>query len=134
MDDYRKALEQLAADPHIDRYRELCDDSSPNVEIRDAWRAKIVRKASGIRDPRPPSVLAQAGTLARAGISAVDAAIHGESPIVGETEGNRRLAICQSNVCGQYDAAQIKCLACGCWLNWKTRLACEHCPLPEPLW
>ncbi len=51
---------------------------------------------------------------------------------VNATEQERRLTICQA--CEYFDAAQVQCRQCGCYLSLKVRLASEHCPLDPPKW
>src|SRR4051812_931458 len=50
---YREALDALGDDPHVWRYRELTDDAFHDPIVRDAWRARIVRMATGQPDPSP---------------------------------------------------------------------------------
>jgi hypothetical protein len=65
-----------------------------------------------------------------------------------EEIAKERLALCQSNVCGMYDAdgsseravqkGQPACAGCGCNLDYKTRCMSCHCHLQDigehPLW
>lgn len=65
-----------------------------------------------------------------------------------EEIANERLAICQSNICGYYDAdgsseravvkGKASCAGCGCALEFKTRCLSCHCHLQDeqqhPLW
>lgn len=54
--DYPHALDALGAHPHAWRYRQLCDDST-DIERRDAYRALVVRLATGAPlDPAPVRV------------------------------------------------------------------------------
>jgi hypothetical protein len=65
-----------------------------------------------------------------------------------EEIAQERMAICESNICGLFDAdgssekAAVKgsaaCAGCGCKLEWKTRAMASYCYLKDmgdhPLW
>jgi hypothetical protein len=44
---YRDALDLLASDPHVWRYREMTADDYHDPIVRDAWRVRLVREATG---------------------------------------------------------------------------------------
>ncbi len=62
-------------------------------------------------------------------------------PVRSDDEVASVLAICQSNVCGHFNAKRSKCGLCGCPVNLnpgaqfnKARMATEGCPDDPPLW
>lgn len=65
-------------------------------------------------------------------VAAAGRAIASGFTTVSEDERDRRLLICMD--CELYDHTQERCRKCGCFGRWKTFLATEHCPLPEPKW
>lgn len=113
-----------------DRTQWLASDDNPDVEVREAWRTKLARKASG--EPEPAGIIQQAQNAVGALGRVASAAIHGQAITVSQEEQERRLAICVSNVCGQY--ADGKCKVCGCVAKWKAKIASEKCPLSPPFW
>jgi hypothetical protein len=46
-----EALSALTGHPHACRYRALCADAHPDIEARDAYRALVVRRATGRPGP-----------------------------------------------------------------------------------
>jgi hypothetical protein len=61
--------------------------------------------------------------------------VKGGGKITSPEEQARRLAICESNVCGKFKGG--RCTICGCHMKgWLAKVKGEdlHCPLPEPLW
>jgi hypothetical protein len=128
---WTEALESLALNAHVERYRRLCADSNADAESREAYRNLVVRKASGESKAQyPPAAIQLKSALSAIGGIAV-AAIKGEPIAVGDEDAARRLAICRSNTCGLYVAAEGRCKQCGCFTAYKTRLATEdgHCPV-----
>lgn len=77
-----------------------------------------------------PPVMTQAANLSRA---LWDWAVSGFA-MASEAEVKRRLAICEA--CEYFDPGPRRCkhLGCGCYLDAKTRMRSEHCPLPTPKW
>jgi hypothetical protein len=47
--------------------------------------------------------------------------------VSSKEEKERRLAICKE--CEFFQASPLKCRKCGCFLQLKTRLETEHCPI-----
>lgn len=45
----------------------------------------------------------------------------------GEKEQERRMEICNS--CPLFDKVQKRCTKCGCYMNFKTMLSSESCPI-----
>ncbi len=71
---------------------------------------------------QPPSLLSN---LAGAGVRVIQAVVKRERITVSDEEKERRLSICK--VCEFYRKG--RCLKCGCYINFKTRLETEHCPI-----
>jgi hypothetical protein len=70
-----------------------------------------------------PPLLEQAGNAIKAAAKFV--ANGGKK--VSDEEQARRLAICHA--CEFYDAKQVRCMKCACFVNLKSLLASEHCPI-----
>jgi hypothetical protein len=70
-----------------------------------------------------PGVFAQAANFAA---SLTHHALAG-FPKATDDERAARLEVCRA--CDRYDAAQVRCKECGCFLAAKTRWAAEACPL-----
>ncbi len=89
--------------------------------------------------PEPPPVQSDVegpGALRRVANFLKAAAKHvaAGAPKVSVEEASRRLAICETNVCGFYRDGVCQHPACGCTLIEKTRWATERCPLEPALW
>lgn len=122
-----EALDIVITRTKHERFRWLCSEDNPDIEQREAYRAQVMAMASGERLQYPP--------LWRQAVNAATAAgraIASGFASVSEDERDRRLLICMD--CEHYDHAQERCTKCGCFGRWKTFLATEHCPLPEPKW
>jgi hypothetical protein len=65
--------------------------------------------------------------LTGAALRVAKAAAAGEKIVVSALEQDRRLAICRG--CEFFVKAKASCSKCGCYLNLKTRLETEHCPI-----
>ena len=57
------------------------------------------------------------------------AAATGQKVVASKEEIERRLSICKA--CEFFEASPMKCRKCGCFLNLKTRLETEHCPIAK---
>lgn len=121
--DWTEALELVIARTKHEPYRALCDESHPN---HLAWRAKIVAKAEAMADPQYPSLIVQAGNVARAAGRVVAAIAKGDQVLAPEPVREQRLAICEA--CEFFDANQRRCTKCGCG-GLKVHLATERCPV-----
>jgi hypothetical protein len=75
-----------------------------------------------------PPLLTQARNLAGAVARFVASGLDVATPELR----SQRLAICRSDVCGQFVGG--RCKLCGCRLAAKVASAVEHCPLDPPLW
>lgn len=73
-----------------------------------------------------PSVVANATGAA---FRVARAAMKGEIVRASASEIDRRLAICKT--CEHFVDNPMKCRKCGCFLNLKTRLETEHCPIAK---
>ena len=71
-------------------------------------------------------------TQAKNVVKAVGQAIKNPTPVSKE-EQERRLGICKGTVdtpkCDFY--LNGRCLKCGCYVNWKSRLEAWHCPIQK---
>jgi hypothetical protein len=79
------------------------------------------------RQYSPKPTLAK--NIAGASFRVAKAVMGGERIIVSQAEIERRLSICAK--CEFFEAAPMKCRKCGCYLNLKTRLETEHCPIAK---
>jgi hypothetical protein len=91
-------------------------------------------------DPHLPSLGAMAGNLAaaarRAGMSVITP---GQKTIRTESEQSAILKICNTSgpagaPCPYLRQADQRCSKCGCYTQWKSKLATEHCPDRPPKW
>jgi hypothetical protein len=78
--------------------------------------------------PHAPSIARQAQTAGAALTNFVGAALKGKV-LVSKKEIARRLSICKD--CEFFQKSPMRCLKCGCFLNLKTRLKSEHCPIAK---
>lgn len=122
-----EALHVVIARTKHERFRWLCSEDNPDSEQREAYRAQVMAMAVG-EPPKYPPLWRQAGNAT----VAIGRAIVSGFATVPEEERNHRLLICMD--CEFYDHTQERCTRCGCLGKWKTFLATEHCPLPEPKW
>lgn len=74
-----------------------------------------------------PSLAKEASNLLGASLRITKAAIRGKKISVSASEISRRLEICRD--CEFFESSSTRCLKCGCFLNLKTRLESEHCPI-----
>jgi hypothetical protein len=72
-------------------------------------------------------------SVVQAGGRAVNAVIHGKSPIVDQAEADRRYSICLE--CPRYLPGSDQCGVCNCYLKHAKRwLSQEHCPDVPSRW
>lgn len=77
-----------------------------------------------------PSLGDQAKNLAQFSFNVVRSALNSEnSLLVTEEVRNERMDTCRS--CEYYDAKQVRCRHCGCFLEQKVRFAIDSCPLSK---
>jgi hypothetical protein len=112
----------------------LSSDANPDVEVRDAWRAKLARRANGDTTPSNPGLATTIRNVVGAANRVIHAALQGQPVFADKDEAARRLAICESNVCGVYDATNGRCISCTCFVKWKTSLSTEQGKCPKALW
>lgn len=131
---FADAIDSAVARTGHDRLRWLASDANPDVQQRDGYRrtALILLGQDQVADPAPkppayPPLARQALNSAKAAGRVVKAIAKREPVQVSGEEQARRLAICHA--CEHYDSSQDRCRKCGCRVNWKARLATEHCPI-----
>lgn len=78
-------------------------------------------------DKQYPSLPEQGKNLASFAFEIVKKALQGESLLVSAEVKEQRMEICRG--CDQYDPEQIRCINCGCMLEYKTGFALDSCPL-----
>ena len=83
-----------------------------------------------LAQPSFPSLPAQAATLARAAGQLATAALRREPLAADQAEVDRRKAICDA--CPNQTGG--RCRLCGCFLEFKRRLAVWHCPDTPRRW
>jgi hypothetical protein len=78
--------------------------------------------------PDKPGLLDKASNLVMATGRATKALAAGKQIMASQDEVARRLSICR---CCEFfkESPAMRCLKCGCFLNLKTRLETEHCPI-----
>jgi hypothetical protein len=82
-----------------------------------------------VRDGRRIPTKQIFSNAAGAAFRVAKATITGEKVICSKEEISARLSICAK--CEFFQASPMKCLKCGCYLNLKTRLETEHCPISK---
>jgi hypothetical protein len=96
-------------------------------EPPDPVKIAHIRARSGMpaRRPEYPPLARQAANLARS----LWGWMLDRFRVATEGERTRRLAICAS--CESFDPGPRRCrhLGCGCYLDAKTRMRTEHCPV-----
>jgi hypothetical protein len=132
---HQQALDALRDDPHIWRYLELTAEDYPDQQMRDAWRARVIRMVSGGTEEALvveveveqtyPSLWNQAKNAAAAAVGFVASGF----AVVDEAEQTRRLTICHA--CEFFDHAQARCTKCGCSGVYKAWVASSKCPIDK---
>lgn len=120
---WKDAYESLEAKDKNPRFLWLCSDANPDVEAREAWRLKIVRKAQGA--PDTPSMIRAAANAAGAVARVASAIVHGEPIFVGADVEAARKATCEA--CDHL--VKNTCNLCGCRYLAKLKLKTEKCPI-----
>jgi hypothetical protein len=93
-------------------------------------------KSNFRKDMEMPSIVQMAKNAVQAGVDEVKARANHEPPITEEEE-SRRLSICAGcefytpNIVELSDEQkkQNRCVKCGCYMNFKTKLRSAHCPV-----
>ena len=75
-----------------------------------------------------PSFLTMAGNAFKA-VAMESAAYIAGSPEVSQEDIEKRTSIC--NGCDRFIKEVDRCAECGCFLQYKTRLRSQHCPLDK---
>lgn len=118
------------------RYCELVDPSHPMYE--PAYIPLLLSYQSPHQEvPLPaarpyPGLANQAWNLTRAVGRAGVAFLRTGHLRATDEQREARLAICRQ--CDRYDAEQVRCRECGCYLPEKTSWISESCPLTPPRW
>ena len=76
-----------------------------------------------------PSLPEQGKNLAKFAFEVVKNAMQSEALFVSDEVRESRLEMCRS--CEYYDASQIRCRHCGCFLEHKARFALDSCPIDK---
>jgi hypothetical protein len=76
-----------------------------------------------------PSLPEQGKNLAKFAFEVVKNAMQSEALFVSDEVRESRLETCRS--CEYYDASQIRCKHCGCFLEHKARFALDSCPIDK---
>jgi len=76
-----------------------------------------------------PSLLQQGKNLAEFSFELVKNAIRTGAFQVSDEVKNQRMEICRN--CEKYDADQIRCIECGCFLESKVSFSLDSCPLEK---
>jgi len=87
---------------------------------------RTVTLSQPCNDPPGPNVFKSVGSAA---LRVAKAAVTGQQVISSKDEIDRRLSICRG--CEFFQEDPMKCQKCGCFLNLKTRLETEHCPIAK---
>ena len=78
-------------------------------------------------DKNYPSLLQQGKNLAEFSFELIKNAIQTGALEVSDEIKNQRLEICKT--CEKYDAQQVRCIECGCFLESKAGFALNSCPI-----
>ena len=76
-----------------------------------------------------PSLFNQGKNLAEFSFELIKKAMQGDALEVSAEIKNQRMEICQK--CDKYDAEQVRCIECGCYLEIKTSFSLDSCPLEK---
>ena len=76
-----------------------------------------------------PSLLQQGKNLAEFSFELVKNAIRTGALQVSDEVKNQRLETCRN--CDKYDADQVRCIECGCFLESKVSFSLDSCPLEK---
>ena len=76
-----------------------------------------------------PSLPEQGKNLASFTFELMKKALRGESLTVSAEVKEQRLEICRN--CNMYDPEHVRCMECGCMLEYKTGYALYSCPLEK---
>jgi len=74
-----------------------------------------------------PSLFKQGTNLAEFSFELIKKAMQGDALDVSPEIKNQRMDICKN--CDKYDAEQVRCIECGCYLEIKTSFSLDSCPL-----
>jgi hypothetical protein len=122
---YLEALDAIAGDRHVGRYRELCAEDNPDQVQRDAYRQQVIDQAL---EGEVPPILERAGSALVAAGRVLVAMATGLPVYVTPEVFDERFGEC--SVC-DFNTARpltVHCMKCGCPVL-KLRLASQECPI-----
>lgn len=96
--------------------------ASHRLAMPDALEFERTGKATEVAYPSFGSMVVNAAA------TAFDFATSGFA-LASEDEVERRLAVCME--CHMYDHEQLRCRACGCFMQGKAKIAAATCPLDK---
>jgi len=84
-------------------------------------------------NPMPSSVpaaqLPSKADMAKNVAMSIKAAVKSGFKFVPEEVSSKRHLICKTDKCGAYNEEHDRCMKCGCFLKYKTKLEAWHCPV-----
>jgi hypothetical protein len=108
------------------------DDNDFVIRKRKIYKGgKLVEeREERVPKPKQATFWGKAKNATAAAGRVVTAAVKGDVLRVDAQTQQERFLICSK--CEYFTG--FSCSLCGCVSKWKTTLATEHCPLPEPKW
>ena len=76
-----------------------------------------------------PSVPEMGANLAKFAFDLIKKSMKGDALLVSKEISDQRMEICKS--CEYYDAEQLRCRHCGCFLEHKVKWALDSCPIEK---
>jgi hypothetical protein len=76
-----------------------------------------------------PSLVQQGKNLAEFSFELIKNALATGALHVSDEVKNQRLEICRK--CEKYDSEQVRCIECGCFLEYKAQFSLDSCPLEK---
>lgn len=114
----------------VKRWRQNNDTFTSDTDVEraiwDYWRANEPNRHTS---RRMPSFSRMAVNAAKAVVRTAVAAVTGQEVVAPKTQAEQRLAICRACPRMVIQDSVERCSACGCYLNYKTALSQEKCPL-----
>ena len=77
--------------------------------------------------PKPPPAHVLAANVVKTLVQVANGAIHGQAVAVSDEEKTRRMEICRA--CDQFKADTQRCMKCGCFMTYKSRLSAGKCSI-----
>jgi hypothetical protein len=138
---YKKSMMEVVVPDRLPGYIEEAekrnkstDDSLYCFEEKDIEELKKFRKTA----KQLPSTMEMAKNLTTATKQEIKARLT-KAPPVSEEEQKRRMEICRGcehftpNIpeLPEHQRKQERCVKCGCFMNFKTKLRSQHCPVQK---